>query len=419
MAEKTPVEVHQQMLRGRIAFERGDHAQALELLGKAALLWPDNAPIRYYRARAAEGVGDLDLAVEEYRHAVRSDPTLSAPRERLAKLHLAEGNFREAASILTFQSPRKPSDPSTAMRILMVEVETMRGTEPDLEIPADATHSNEKVRRDTILALSRGLSYRAGPRAAVGVLAELEKESVPAIRGAFLRERVELMLGLGEVGGALSAARAGVKARPEDFDSRLALARALLRQGEALDEADRILRALAEKRPNEVDLLTAQGDLAAKRGDAAAADAFYERALVQAPDSRPALLPILEHWTKAGKVEEATKRLTTFIERDAPYDGRAALELARRMPADEAQKEARVKLARRAIRFGAGKEGIEFLASLDPAAASEYEIIEETQPASNGAEEVGAETGVQNPETADGAAPRRESPPKGREAAKG
>ncbi|MBY0402076.1 tetratricopeptide repeat protein [Myxococcota bacterium] len=413
MADKTPVEVHQQMLRGRIAFERGEYPKALELLGKAALLWPDNAPIRYYRARAAEGVGDLDLAVEEYRHAVRSDPTLSAPRERLAKLHLAEGNFREAASILTFQSPRKPSDPSTAMRILMVEVETMRGTEPDLEIPADATHSNEKVRRDSILALSRGLSYRAGPRAAAGVLSEFEKESVPAIRGAFLRERVELMGALGDVDGAVAEARAGLKARPNDLDAQLALGRALLRQGKALDEAERVLKAVAEKRPNEVDVLTAQGDLAEKRGDLAASDAFYERALVEAPDHWAALQPILDHLTKAGRAGAALERLEAFVVRDSPYDGRAVLELARRRSADEEDEPARVELVRRAIRFGAGKPAIEFLATLDPAAASEYEVIEESVPTER------AKGEAKKGDEAAKAAPKSESPPRGPAAAKG
>ncbi|MFO0688239.1 MAG: tetratricopeptide repeat protein [Myxococcota bacterium] len=383
MADKTPVEVHQQMLRGRIAFERGEFQKAMDELGKAALQWPDNAPIRYYRARAAEGAGDLDLAVEEYRHAVRSDPKLSAARERLARLHLSEGNFREASSILTFQSPREPSDPSTEMRILMVEVETRRGTEPDLDIPADATHSNDVVRRETIRALSRGLAHRVGPRAAEGVLAEFEKESVPAIRGAFLRERVELMAASEDLDAAVKAARAGIKARPDDRDSQIALGRALARQGSALDEAEKVLKAVLEKFPNEVDVLTTLGDLAGKRGDLVAADGFYERALAIAPDHWDALAPLVDHLVKEGQGNTALARLETFVNRDAPYDGRGALELARRMAPDEANKEARVKLARRAIRFDAGTAGIEFLASIDPEAAADYEVIEPGKPAAD------------------------------------
>ncbi|MFP6655010.1 MAG: tetratricopeptide repeat protein, partial [Myxococcota bacterium] len=53
IAETTPVEVHRPMLRGRLAFEQGDLGQTLAELNRAALLWPDNAPVRYYLARAS------------------------------------------------------------------------------------------------------------------------------------------------------------------------------------------------------------------------------------------------------------------------------------------------------------------------------------------------------------------------------
>ena len=93
--DKTPTEVHGPMLKGRIAFERGQYSDALELLDEAAVLWPDNAPIRYYLARTAEGIGDFGRAIEEYRQAIRptqrcrrrasASPSSTWPRETCAR----------------------------------------------------------------------------------------------------------------------------------------------------------------------------------------------------------------------------------------------------------------------------------------------------------------------------------------------
>ena len=372
MAEKSPVEVHRLMLRGRIAFERGQYVEALEQLGKAALQWPDNGPIRFYRARAAEGVGDFDLAVEEYRQAIRSDSRLTEARERLAKLHLAEGDFREASAILTFQSPREPSTPSAGMRILMVEVDTLRGSEPDLEIPPDVDYPIEKVRAEAIRAIGRGLRKRANARIAAGVLAELEKSSVPPIRGAFLRERVELMLAAGDLESAVSEARKGLTARPQDPDTQLALGRALVASGLELEEAERLLRGVVEQRPADADGWTLLGDLETRRGNLAAATDSYERALKLVPDHWSALAPRLVVLSSAGQSDEAIRRLEVFVAATAPYDGRAALELARRLPKGDATRARRIQLAEQAIRFGAGLDAVELLADLDPAAAAKY-----------------------------------------------
>ncbi|MEZ4281508.1 MAG: tetratricopeptide repeat protein [Myxococcota bacterium] len=369
MAEKTPVEIHRLMLKGRIAFERGEYKKAFDELGEAGLLWPDNAPIRYYRARAAEGLGEFDAAIEEYRHAIRSDSTMAAARERLARLHLSEGNVREAAAILTFQSPRKPSTPSTAMRILMVEVETRRGTDPDLEIPPSAEYPVERIRREAIEAIARGIRLRTNAKVAARALSEFEKGSAAQIRGAFLRTRVPLLVEQGALEGALSEARAGAKARPDDVDTRVALARALIANGESLDEAEGLLEGVLEKVPSDSEAMVLLGDLEARRGAQEKADAAYDRALRVAPESWPAMAPRVASLVASGKQDEAIARLEVFVDRDAPYEGRGALALARLLPAGEKTRARRTRLARQAYRFGAGEEALALLGELDPAAA--------------------------------------------------
>jgi len=415
MAEKTPVEIHRLMLKGRIAFERGEYQKAFDGLGEAGLLWPDNAPIRYYRARAAEGIGDFDTAIEEYRHAIRSDSKMAAARERLARLHLAEGNVREAAAILTFQSPRKPSTPSTAMRILMVEVETRRGTEPDLDIPPDPEYPVERVRRETIRALARGIEARMNAKVAARALAEFERGAATPIRGAFLRTRVPLLVEQGEVDVAVSEARAGAKDRPDDVDTRIALARALIAQGESLAEAERLLEAALEKVPGDAEAMVLLGDLEAKRGAPEKANAAYERALRVAPESWPAMAARVASLVAAGKQSEAIARLEVFVDRDAPYEGRGALELARLLPADEKMRARRTRLARQAYRFGADEEALALLGELDPAAAEALSVLSPPPSAAPTGEAVSKEGGASGSaleaEKRDGAAPPEKGSP--------
>ncbi len=398
MAEKTPVEIHRLMLRGRIAFERGEYQKAFDQLGEAGLLWPDNAPIRYYRARAAEGLGEFDAAIEEYRHAIRSDSAMAEARERLARLHLAEGNVREAAAILTFQSPRKPSTPSTAMRILMVEVETRRGTEPDLQIPPSAAYPAERIRRETIDAIARGIRSRTNAKVAAAALAEFEKGSMPPIRGAFLRQRVPLLVEQGEVDRALADAQAGAKDRPEDVDTRVALARALIAKGDSLGEARAILDGVLKEVPRDAEAMILLGDLEAKRGAQAKADEAYESALRVSPESWSAMAPRVASLVAAGQQGEAIDRLEEYVDREAPYDGRGALALARLLPGEERTRARRMRLARQAIRFGAGEDALALLAELDPAAAEAIaaRLPARRPPASTpGGDEAGEQSGGQ------------------------
>ena len=372
IANRTPVEVHGLMLRGRIAFERGDYERALAELDQAALLWPNNAPVRYYLARAAEGLGDFDRAIEEYRQAMRSDAALSAPRERLAKLHIAEGRIRHASSILRFVSPKQRSKPSTAIRLLEIEVDARLGVEPNLDIPPDPQITLKEVRRDAVRALSRGLRFRSDARAVESVLASLEERVEPSSRGDFLRERVDLLLLADAVDDAVAAARTAAAERPHDDDVRLALGRALVRNASNLGEAEQMLRSVLERRPDEVDALTSLGDLARQRNDAAVAAASYEQALEKVPDHWPALRPRIDALFALGERDRALERLETYVERDAPYDGAAALELARRLGDSASIRERRISLARQAIRFGAGDAALELLASLDPTVAAAF-----------------------------------------------
>jgi tetratricopeptide (TPR) repeat protein len=372
IAERTPVEVHVPMIRGRVAFERNQYANAIEELDKAALLWPNNAPIRYYLARSSEGIGDFDRAIEEYRQAIRSDPKLSAARERLAKLHLAEGRIRHADAILSFISARESSTPSLEMSLLGIEVRARLGRDLSLLLPSSNDHTPEELRHRAVESLSRGLQLQSTQLLALRTLVAVEKTVDPILRNMIMRERVSLLLALGQPDKAIKLAQRRAAESPDDIDVALALGRALVAKGAGLSEAKALLNLVIDARPDEYQALASLGEIASQEGDAETSLILYERAFELAPIEWRVMQPLLERLDDEGESATALDRLRSFINKDNPYSGVAALELARRLGDDPETLGERTALAERAVRFSGGAEALDLLTQLNPEAAQDY-----------------------------------------------
>jgi tetratricopeptide (TPR) repeat protein len=376
IADGTPIEVHGPMLRGRIAFERGNYETAFEELERAALLWPNNAPTRYYLGRTSEGRGDFDRAVEEYRQAMRSDPGLSAPRERLIRLHLAEGRVREASTIHRFKSPiKKGSSSSLEMKILGIEIQARLGNEPDLSIPPSTEISLRMLQERTVDALGRGLRFRTGAAAAQEVLAELESKVDRHSKDIFVKEQIDLLLDEDELlDRAIEIVRKAETTYPGSPLISLALGQVLVRKGIELDKAEAALNAVLESDPENVEALATLADLAALQGDSESALAGYDKVLELTSDNLQAVVGRLHLLAETERRAEGIQTMLDYINRGNPYEGRAALALARVLDDADSGRERRVDLARRAIRFGAGEPALKLLSSLSPEAAAEYQL---------------------------------------------
>jgi predicted Zn-dependent protease len=68
----------------------------------------------------------------------------------------------------------------------------------------------------------------------------------------------------------------------------------------------------------------------------------------------------------AGRPKDAAARLESYLLDVDPYDGRAALELARVSKGLGDSKDRCIELASRALRFGAGEAALAMLHELDP-----------------------------------------------------
>ncbi len=366
--EPSPVEVYPPMIRGRVAFEQGDFETALQELNRAALLWPENAPTRYYLARAAESVGDFDRAVEEYRQAIRSEPSLLPARERLVRLNRADGRVRDAATILFFASPKKGGEAnlSNELKILSVEIDARLGIDPDLSIPPDGSTPIRKLQAEVLAAMGRGFTARAGREEAIEVLDQLKSQVGLNTRDLFVLVEVDMLIQEQSEEGnriAIQIAREADSAIPNRPIIHLALARALVNASTDLDEAEALLESILEADPHRADALASLGDLNRLRADAGKALVHYAAALEESPGLWQAVYGRAIALKMLGQTDAARDSLERYLVEENPYDGLGALELA--LSLDEAQRDRRLALAHRAVRFGGGERAAAFLAQLN------------------------------------------------------
>ena len=380
IAEQTPVEVHGPMLRGRVAFERGDLDSALEELNEAALIWPDNAPVRYYLARAAEGLGQFDRAIEEYRQALRSDQDLDAARVRLSRLHLAEGRALHAKAIMRFVPTSENSQSSLDMRLVGIEIQARTGRTVDLDaIPSDPKRTPEASYALAVGALADGVLVRNGPEEAAETLARLQEELGGLVAPFLFRERIEALIAADKNEEAVKLARAAVADRSFGVHARITLGSALAQEESGLEEARDLLSAAVSERPEDADVLALLGEVESQLGETTNAIENFEVALSISPDNSDAMIGLARDLVRLGRRAEAVTRLESFLAQDNPIDGRVALEAAKLIEDGEGAKERRIALGFRALRFGAGQPAVDYLRQIDPALVP----VEATEPAAS------------------------------------
>ena len=106
---------------------------------------------------------------------------------------------------------------------------------------------------------------------------------------------------------ALNTYRALTK-RDSALEHRYGLALALTRSRQ-FDAADKVLQALLEEKPEQLNLLLARGRLKAMAQQPDTAETLLRRALKRHPDSRPALLTLADHLIATGQPAAARQLL--------------------------------------------------------------------------------------------------------------
>ena len=369
IANETPVEVHKPMIRGRVAYERGEFDEAIRELTAASTVWPNNATVRYYLARASEAVGDFDRATEEYRQALRSDRSQAAARVRLGRLHLAENRVAQARAIMMIASPVANAVESLDAKRVTTEIEVRLGLPIDLRhFPTDPDRTTEEIWSSISMTLSEALHAAHGESGWVKALTELRSQATGPLEPFVFLEVVDALLATNRVDEAIDQARRAQVDRPEDPRVALALGHALGARDAKDEEAVRLLQVATGNLPIAARAHLALAELMARRAGSAAATEHLEAAIATGDRlvAANAILRLADAMAQAGKTDQAIARLKSHLLEVDPYNGHAAFALAQLLATQGASEADQMVLALRARRFGAGEPATKLLNRLDP-----------------------------------------------------
>jgi tetratricopeptide (TPR) repeat protein len=354
IAEKMTVVPHRELVRGRVALAKGDPATALEHFTEGLKLWPANAVARYFAASAAEELGLIDRAIEEYRYSIRADASATDARLRLARLYMAAGD--EAAALEVIRHDTERNSPGDFDHTLL-ELELMARLERTNLMPPRLLEAIRPPARWplAISALARGKRAHGGPAAAAQIVLQADRLDLSApVNAQALRGLIEDLVALDRFDEARALVGAALEAHPEAGIFHALRGRVLAATGARPTEVRAAYERALELSPdNALALLELARIEAASEGRTDEALALYARAAAaDAADTR-ALRESVELSIGLERSAEAEVMLESLLERD-PYDGAAALQLARlRLArANDVGDPATVALLRRAERFG-------------------------------------------------------------------
>ncbi|HME68627.1 MAG TPA: tetratricopeptide repeat protein [Myxococcota bacterium] len=257
------------LLQGRLFFARRQYAKALDALGSALDLAPQNVGGRVLAGQAAEHVGDRERAIHEYQSALRLDPSIAEVRLALASQLLAVGSPGEAADLVWPVTGESSAQRTEALRLLAI---------------ARAQAGDNEGAREAATAL-RGL--RGGEAAGWVVLAGLEQKSGGQAAAARLLERANLDY-----------------SNPANVGALRALIDALLETGRGEEAAAHASRAVAAH-PDVPALLDLEGRVLARLGKLEAARSSFEKAQKIDPSYAPALVGLADLERLAGNPDQA------------------------------------------------------------------------------------------------------------------
>jgi tetratricopeptide (TPR) repeat protein len=359
VAEEIPVPAQRQLIRGRVAQERGDLAGALAEYDQALRVWPDNPWARYYAARAAERLGDFDRALEEYRYAIRISVGATDARTRAARLLIAQGEPLLAYQLLFLEVEKAPLEPEGELlsMYLMARVANPRQLQGSLATLAVRDPAKLPM---ALVQGAQGAADAAGPGAALNLLRGApgidfrDPAAAPALRAL-----VGFAHDAGEPQVAERAVEAAVAAHPEAAVFHELRGRHRERAGDGVESIRDAYRRALEIDPMNAGALAGLGRLA-RDSDPELALELFDRAIDADPTDPVPKLAAARIQRAAGRVEEAAQRLDDLLEWH-PLELAAASELVALDLDRGLASESTLERARRAVRLGGGAEAYEQL----------------------------------------------------------
>ena len=350
------------LLRGRIALAQGNPQKARELLLEGLKLFAGNATARYLAGQAAAQLGDFDLAIEDYRDALRSGPGDSDAPFELARLHEAQGNISGAYHMLGIRQVKVPD-----------------GVRVHKEIAALGSKYLEK--EDARAAIDRLDALPGQQAAAVVALARLEVRHAGAAEGAdMIEEQVanremdltrpnnvdvlrDLIRYLGQIERSdegLEIAESAQKAHPDFAPFHEIHAEALTWANRPTDEIEKAWTHVLDFDPKSALALAGQANLAFASDDIDKALMLFDAADAADPKDISSAWRAIEILVAENREDDLNDRLQKLLLKDPIYVPAVNL-LARRLIEDGSNLDRAESLAKRAIRFAGNAKALQTL----------------------------------------------------------
>ncbi len=326
------------LLEARIAHDRGRLEEAVAGYEEAARLWPDNAFLRYHEARALEQLGDLDRAIELYRHATRIDGAATDAQTRIALILESEGRAADALNVLATQASRAQLDlESELVFARLVGRVVAPGALPD-QIEAWQRRQPAAI-LDGLSAVVRGLLSRGEPGVALSFLDFVDRTRLVESRGGpnFVRALLRAARAANEpdaaLAGIIDQALSGTPRSAEwiavdGYRAELVgdVHRALERYDSALAEEESLGWAIAAR--------ARLGAEDAPEESAAIASSLLE----DARDDREIeeVATVVRALARAGHVTQSRRLYAELLDR-RPYDVEAAIALCAVIAQDDSE----------------------------------------------------------------------------------
>jgi len=324
-AEGMDVAAHRSMIRGRALLEMGETAPALESLSEGNRFWPNNAVARYYTAVAAERLGLIDRAVEEYRYSIRIEPDSTDAVIRLAHTYIALGESSTALNTLSLTSFDHPD--ATEILALKGRIMSRQGVFKTAPRQFVSLFSQPGFRGRGMAALAQGIFDRSGPKAAVAYLEAAEDLDLTDPRAVdAVAKLVDWLPKVGRADDAVELTARAREAHPGEPDF-WAL------HGQALSNTDaaptRVVRSAFEKaleleEDNAIALRGLAKALAPFEDRAEEALELYRRAIARDPQDESASEALARLLRSMGRTKESVPVLERLV-REQPWDASGIL----------------------------------------------------------------------------------------------
>lgn len=350
------------LLRGRLALARGDPQKARDELLDGLKLFSGNAVARFLAGQAAAQLGDLDLAIADYRDAVRAGPGDSDASFELARFYEAQGSISGAHHMLSLRLVRTPEDVRTHKELAILSTKYMQ--EEDARAAVEKLDELPGQRGAAVIAMARLDARHAGPAAGAAAIKEQTAErtidlALP-VNEEVLRDLVSFLGRSEQSADGLVRARAAMTAHPDFAPFHEILAEALTWAEQPTEEIQAAWARALELDPKSARAMAGLGKLADESDQIDEALKFYDLASAADPDNVNPAWRAVELALGAEREDEADERLEKLIMRD-PIHARAINLLARRLAEDGSDLDHADELAKRAIRFGESAASFETL----------------------------------------------------------